>query len=155
MHLSTETPEGELSRIAREIVARAAAVVGLAGIALIHLLDSSSKFEETPYMGWMYIGLIGSCLAVAGLLVRANSREAWLGAIALAASAVIGFTLTRTTGLPQAGGDIGNWGEPLGLASLFVEGTVIALSGYALAALQPVRTLDRTSAVPRAPLPAR
>jgi hypothetical protein len=155
MNLPTETPEGALGRIAREIVARAAAVVGLAGIALIHLLDASSKFEETPYMGWMYVGLIVSCLAVAGLLVRANAREGWLGAIALAASAVVGFTLTRTTGLPQASGDIGNWSEPLGLASLFVEGVVIAISGYALAALRPVRALGRTSTPQRAPLPAR
>jgi hypothetical protein len=36
--------------------------------------------------------------------------------------------LSRTTGLPQANGDIGNWTEPLGLASLFVEGCVVALS---------------------------
>jgi hypothetical protein len=76
------------------------------------------------------------------------------GAAALAASAVVGFTLTRTTGLPQAGGDIGNWSEPLGLASLFVEGAVIAISGYALAAQRPVRALARTSAPQRAPPPA-
>jgi hypothetical protein len=155
MNLSTEAVAGELGRVAREIVARSAAVVGLAGIALIHLLDASSKFEETPYMGWMYIGLITSSLAVAGLLVRANSREAWLAAIALSTSAIAGFTLTRTTGLPQAGGDIGNWSEPLGLASLFVEGTVIVISGYALAAVHPVRTLGRRPALTRSPAPAR
>ena len=35
--------------------ARAVGVVGLAGIGLIHLLDAPGKFEETPYMGWMYV----------------------------------------------------------------------------------------------------
>jgi hypothetical protein len=30
--------------------------------------------------------------------------------------------------------DIGNWTEPLGLASLFVEGTLAALAGAVLAA---------------------
>ena len=58
------------------------------------------------------------------------------------ASAIIGFTLTRTVGLPQAHDDIGNWSEPLGLASLFVEGTLIAVAGYALTALRPVHALS-------------
>ena len=126
-----------------EIVARAVAAIGLAAVALIHLLDAIGKFHETPYMGWMYIGLILACLATAGALIRANLREAWLAALVLPASAAIGFTLTRTVGLPQAHGDIGNWSEPLGLASLFVEGALIALAGYALAALRPVRMLAR------------
>jgi hypothetical protein len=130
------TPGGEL-------VARATAVVGLAGIALIHLLDSIGKFQETPYMGWMYVGLMLSCLAAAAALVRANVREAWLAALLLPAAAIAGFTLTRTVGLPQASEDIGNWTEPLGLAALFVEGAVIAVAGYALAELRPVRALAR------------
>jgi hypothetical protein len=41
--------------------------------------------------------------------------------------------LSRSTGLPSSSADIGHWEEPLGLASLFVEGLVIMLSGYALA----------------------
>jgi hypothetical protein len=127
--------------LGRELVARAVAIVGLAGIALIHLLDSIGKFQETPYMGWMYVGLMLSCLAVAAALVRGNLREAWLAAIALPASAIAGFVLTRTVGLPQATGDVGNWSEPLGLAALFVEGAVIAVAGYALAAVRPVRAL--------------
>jgi hypothetical protein len=138
----------DLRRVASEIVARAAAVAGLAGIALIHLLDSLSKFQETPYMGWMYVGLMLSCLIAAGVLVRSNLREAWLAAIALPASAIMGFVLTRTTGLPQAHGDVGNWSEPLGLAALFVECAVIAVAAYALAALAPVRALRR-GALPR------
>ena len=127
----------------RELIARGVAVVGLAGVALIHLLDSLGKFQEAPYMGWMYVGLMLSCLAVAAALVRANAREAWLAALALPAAAIAGFTLTRTVGLPQASEDIGNWSEPLGLAALFVEGAVIAVAGYALAALRPLPLLAR------------
>src|SRR3954467_46890 len=70
-----------IEHAAREIVARAVAAVGLAGIALIHLLDGIGKFHETPYMGWMYVGLMLSCLAVAAALVRANLREAWLAGL--------------------------------------------------------------------------
>jgi|SRR3954469_4699733 len=132
-----------IEHAAREIVARAVAAVGLAGIALIHLLDGIGKFHETPYMGWMYIGLMGSCLAVAATLIRANLREAWLAAIVLPASAIVGYILTRTVGLPQAHGDVGNWSEPLGLAALFVEGAVIAVAAYGVAALRPAKLLAR------------
>ena len=142
MKSSIDSP-ADLGRTAREIVTRSVAAVGLAGIALIHLLDSLGKFQETPYMGWMYLGLMLSCLAVAAVLIHANLREAWLATLVLPASAIVGFTLTRTVGLPQAHGDIGNWSEPLGLAALFVEGALIALSAYALAALKPRRVLAR------------
>lgn len=129
--------------LGRELVARAAAVVGLAGVALIHLLDAIGKFQEAPYMGWMYVGLMLSCLAAAAVLMHANVREAWLAALVLPATAIAGFTLTRTIGLPQASEDIGNWSEPLGLAALFVEAVVIAVAAYALVTLAPVRALAR------------
>jgi hypothetical protein len=117
----------------RDGVARAVTAVGLAGIGVIHLLDAPGKFSETPYLAWMYVGLIAASLATAFALVRGSDRRAWAAAAALAAGAMIGYTLTRTTGLPQATGDIGNWSEPLGMASLFVEALVIAVSGSVLA----------------------
>jgi hypothetical protein len=66
-------------------------------------------------------------------------RAALLAAAGLALSAAIGYVLSRTTGLPNATGDIGNWTEPLGLASLFVEGCLVALAGYRLALLSSSR----------------
>jgi hypothetical protein len=124
----------DITGAVRDGAARAVAAVGLAGVALIHLLDAPGKFSETPYMGWMYVGLMAACLVVAADLVVRGSRLAWAGAVALPLSALVGFTLTRTVGLPQAHGDIGNWSEPLGLASLFVEGTLVAFSAVALIA---------------------
>ena len=47
------------------------------------------------------------------------------------------YILSRTTGLPNATGDIGNWSEPLGLASLFVEGAVIAVAAGAYTIVPP------------------
>ena len=41
--------------------------------------------------------------------------------------ALVGFVFSRTVGLPGGADDIGNWTEPLGLASLFVEGSLVAL----------------------------
>jgi hypothetical protein len=128
----------------RDGITRGVAVVGLAGVALIHLIDAPGKFTETPYIGWMYVGLIASCLAVAALLIRHGDRLAWTAALVLPALVLFGFVLSRTTGLPSAHGDVGNWGEPLGIASLFVEGALIALAGGVLAgqfAFVPNRSL--------------
>src|SRR3954454_9482408 len=103
MHPSIDSPAG----LAREIVARSVAVVGLAGIALIHLLDSLGKFQETPYMGWMYVALMVACLGVAATLLHRHARGAWLAAVVLPASAIVGFVLPRNVGLPQAHEDVG------------------------------------------------
>ena len=39
-------------------VPRAAAIVGLAGVALIHLLELQTKFQEVSYLGMGYVLLI-------------------------------------------------------------------------------------------------
>ena len=117
----------------RDGLTRTLAVVGLAGIALIHLLDAPGQFESAPYLGWLYVALILGCVAVAGALIRDNDPRVWAAAGALALSVIVGYTLSRTTGLPQDSGDIGNWTEPLGMASLFAEGSVVALSAIVLA----------------------
>jgi hypothetical protein len=78
---------------------------------------------------------IARTIAVAGTLIRASDARAWAAA-ALLLGALIGYTFTRTVDLPQAMGDIGNWTEPLGLASLFVEGSLVALACTMLAGLR-------------------
>lgn len=117
---------------ATEVLMRGGVALGLAAIALIHFLDLFSKFDETPYLGVAYLGLIATALVVAGRLVGGGGRRWWLAAGALAALAIAGYVLSRSVGLPASTVDIGNWEEPLGLASLFVEAVVAALSIYAL-----------------------
>jgi hypothetical protein len=108
---------------------RAIAAAGLVGIALIHVLDLNGKIHELPYVGWMFIGLIVSALVVTELLIRGDDVRAWLAAGALSAATMVGYAVSRTTGLPGDGdGDVGNWLEPLGLASLVVEGVVVLLA---------------------------
>ncbi len=134
-----------LETAVRDGVARAAAVVGLAGVGLIHLLDISGKFQETPYMAWMYVALIAGCVVTAGALLHGSDPRTWALAALLPLGAIVGYTLTRTVGLPQATDDIGNWGEPLGMASLFVEGLVVTLSGLVLR--ERARALARRPAI--------
>lgn len=116
----------------RHTTMRGIGFIGLLGIALIHLLDVLSKFHETPYLGAMYVALMVASIIVAFAILHFGSRLPWMAGAGLAASTLLGFILSRTTGLPSATGDIGNWSEPLGLASMFVEAAVIILCGYAL-----------------------
>ena len=103
-------------------------VVLVAASLVGDLVEVAAALAGTPYIGWMYIGLIVSAILLAGLLLRSSHARVWKGAALLAASVIGGYTLSRTTGLPGSTADIGNWGQSLGIASLFVEGSLIALS---------------------------
>lgn len=116
-----------------DTVLRAAGVFGLFGIALIHFLDIFGQFSDTPYIGVLYALLIAVCVGAAFALVVRGSRVVWAIAGLVATATIVGYVLSRSTGLPASTGDIGNWREPLGLASLFVEGGVVLLSAFALA----------------------
>jgi hypothetical protein len=113
-------------------VRRTVAALGLLGIALIHLLDLPAKFEEATYLAVGYIGLIVASLVVAEGLIRRGGKLIWTAAVLLSGAVIVGFVINRTVGLPGAMDDIGNWLEPLGVASLFVEGVVVLLSVSAL-----------------------
>jgi hypothetical protein len=119
----------------RDGIARAAGVIGLAGMALIHTIDAPSHFVGGPdtYLGLMYVALIVASLGLAGGLIVSGDRRLWAASGALALSVIVGFVLSRTSGLPGDPGDVGSWSEPLGMASLFVEGTLMMLSGVAFA----------------------
>lgn len=111
-----------------------ATIVGLAGIAAIHLMDLPGKFTETPYLGFAYVGMIGASVVLIERLVRKATPADYLAASLLASSVLIGFVVNRTIGMPGAMGDVGNWFEPLGFLSLFVEGFTIwqALAAFKL-----------------------
>ncbi len=123
---------GTATATAEGVLRRALTAVALLGIALIHVLDLPGKMQETPYLGVAYLGLIAGCVLVAEGLIRAENRQLWLAAGGLALATLVGFVINRTVGMPGATDDIGNWSEPLGIASLFVEGVVVLLAGLGL-----------------------
>lgn len=122
--------------VARGAVQRSLAAVGMSGIALIHLLDLPGKLEETPYLGVAYCGLIAMSMVLAGAFAHRESRRMWLAAGGLAAATFLGYCVNRIWGMPGAMDDVGNWLEPLGLASLFVEAGVVTLSAAAFRRLR-------------------
>jgi hypothetical protein len=118
-----------------EVFLRPAGFIGLLGVAMIHFVDLPKTWREKPLIGALFLALIMGCMLTAGLLVR-NPRRGWQAAGILGALALAGYAVSRTWGLPTSTNDIGNWTEPLGLAALFVEGTLVAMSIWATAALR-------------------
>ena len=133
------SPPFAVAEAVQEAAVRGTLAIGLAGIAVIHAVDSVGKWAETRYMFWMYMALIGVSVAVGAGVLFSRSRAAVAAAAGLSAAVLAGYVVNRTLGLPGAMEDIGNWTEPLGLASMVVEGLVVAV---ALAALvRPQRAL--------------
>lgn len=114
-----------------DAAARGVVAVGLMGVGLVHVLDGIGKYTETRYLFWMFMGLVVSCVAAAVAVLFTRSRVVFLGAAALMASALVGYVLSRTTGLPNASGDIGNWKEPIGVVNVFLEVATIAIAAPA------------------------
>jgi hypothetical protein len=133
--MAPNIPEGDHVQDARQLT-----IVGLAGIGLIHLLDSVGTFHETRWLFWAYVALMAGALVVAGALLHQPSAGWFAAAAALAGATLIGYVLSRTTGLPGSDDDIGNWTDPLGLASLWVEGAVVLTGAYGVAAQYAPRT---------------
>lgn len=104
---------------------RGATIVGLLSIALIHVLDLPGKWAETRYLGIGYVLVIAASLILAEIISTRNDKRAMYGSAALAIAVLAGYIINRTVGMPNATEDIGNWGEPLGLASLFVEAITV------------------------------
>ena len=120
-----------------DAVSRTAAIAGLAGIALIHVLQSPEAFEETLYLGLLFIGATVVAVALAAALTLGSDRGVWTATATLPALILLGYVLSRTTGLPDATNDVGEWDEPLGLASMVVESLVICVGGGVLATRVP------------------
>ena len=110
---------------------RATGVVALLAIGTIHFLQIVPTFQETPLLGLAYLALIAASVIVAAWLVVANDARAWAAAGLISAAVLVGYAFTRLVGTTFDNQDVGNWSCMLGLASLFVEAALLALSGYA------------------------
>jgi hypothetical protein len=113
-------------------------VFGLLGVALIHLLDLPGTIGPSPVQGTLYIALMVASLVTAFLFLHATSWTRWVLVAMIGVSPLGAYILTRTVGLPFDHADIGNWGDRLGVAALFVESVLILTAAYAL-------WLERTS----------
>lgn len=102
----------------------------LLGVAEIHFLDVFDKFDESAAQGWMFASLIVGCLVATLALVHRSTLLVWTLAALCGAAPIAGYIVSRSLGLAGVTDDIGNWKEPLGLASLSVEGSLLLVSIY-------------------------
>lgn len=112
---------------------RAIGVVALLAIGTIHFLQIVPTVQQTPLLGVGYVGLIAASVIVAAWLTVANDARAWAAAGLISAAVLVGYAFTRFVGTPFDNQDVGNWACMLGLASIFVETALLAVSGAALA----------------------
>jgi hypothetical protein len=138
--------------VADPTVLRATGVVALLGIGTIHFLQIVATIQETPLLGVGYVALIAASVAVAAWLVVANDVRAWAAAGLLSVAVLVGYAFTRLVGTTFDNQDVGNWSCMLGLGSIFVEVSLIGLSGSALALTRvkvPAPSIDIRSKPPR------
>jgi hypothetical protein len=109
--------------------ARAVGALALAALAVIHVVDLPGTLGPTPLVGIGYLGIIAAAILTGGVLIARPHWLAWAAAAAVAASAMIGYVLTRGLrgGFLGDHGDVGNWHCPLGIAALSVESVIILL----------------------------
>ncbi|HEX5617982.1 MAG TPA: hypothetical protein VFX51_06155 [Solirubrobacteraceae bacterium] len=130
------------------LVWRAVAGTGLVAIAALHIAAAGDEWGDTRGVFWLFMTLAGVCLAVAARLAIGLDRWARPVVLALALVPIAGYVVSRTTGLPDATDDVGDWGNTLGLAALAVEA---ALTWWCTTSA-PGTTVIRTGV--RAPRPA-
>jgi hypothetical protein len=121
-----------------DAVSRTVATAGLTGIALIHVLQLPDAFSETFYLGLLFVGAVVGAVLVAAALSRTSDHRVWNAACALGAVVLLGYLFSRTTGLPAATDDVGEWDEPLGLVSMVAESLVVCVSAVVLASRRSV-----------------
>lgn len=117
----------------QEGATRATIAAGLGGLAVIHAVDAVGKWSETRYVFWMFVAASAAALGAAGWTIFSRSRVALLASAAVAGSVLLAYIVNRTVGLPNATDDIGNWVEPLGLASMVIEAATVAVAAGAYA----------------------
>jgi len=118
---------------------RSAVILGLAGVAAVHVMDLPGKWTETPYLAFGYIGIIALTVFLVESLIREITKPAILASLGLALAVILGYVINRTVGMPGSTGDIGNWFEPLGLLSLFIEAF---LAWHAFSAYRAIRQAE-------------
>lgn len=127
----------------RSLPTRLLGAVLSAFVVAIHVIDQGglTGLKDPAYVGYLYYALeIAGAVAALLLLTRRAALWGWMVALGVAVGPLVGYIVTRSIGLPNYTDDIGNWAEPLGLASLAVEGLLLICAVAALAAARHARS---------------
>ncbi|HEU4792541.1 MAG TPA: hypothetical protein VFS96_02685 [Nitrolancea sp.] len=107
-----------------------AGITLIAATGLIHLIEAPEYFEFATYLGVAFLlNVVGALVAAVGIY-RNRIGWGWLLGLLVAAGAFVMYVVSRTIGLP--GLTETEWGEPIGILSLVVEGLFSVLAFYHL-----------------------
>jgi hypothetical protein len=98
---------------------------GLVAVAALHVAAAPDEWEDARVVFWLFIALAAVCLAVAAWPGLGRDRRSAAAVLTLALVPMVGYVVSRTTGLPGATDDIGDWANPPGLAALAVEAALV------------------------------
>ena len=114
------------------LLARGIVIVGLCGIAVVHLALLPDTWSMTPWLGAMFAVLVLAAAINAAALIHTDRTRIWQAAGLVALGPIGGYLLTRSIAVPFDRVDVGNWLQPSGLVALFIEASVLALCCYTL-----------------------
>jgi hypothetical protein len=137
---STTAADSRASAGGDEVV-RAVGILGLAAVAVVHLVQVSDTFDESSSLAVAFILLSVACLGLAVQLLRSATTAVWLAVAAINAAILLGYVFTRVSSTWFDDGDVGNWSETLGVASIVIEGLLVLLSVYAIVELSRAKSV--------------
>lgn len=112
---------GRPSRSPLRLIAAAGALTE----AISHVPLLMQGLSEAPYIGVGFLLLSVAGFLLGQLLITHDSIAVWASTLLVSALALVGYTLSRTTGLPQLHDYVGQWGYPLGVVSLVGEAMML------------------------------
>jgi hypothetical protein len=121
-------------------------IVLIALTGLLHLVETPEYMEEQRYIGVLFVvSVVGSAMALYG--IWRDQMWGWMLGMVVAGGAFVAYILSRTVGLPRFREN--SWSsflEPMGLASLLVEGAFVLIAARLLmSGPEPVREELRAS----------
>ena len=118
-----------------DAILRALGVVTLMGLALVHIVQLVPTFQTMQLLGVGYLLLIAGTVVVGARLITGAPTKAqlWAPVAILGVGAMVAYAFTRVVSTPLDNQDVGNWACTLGMAALFLEAALVALSAYAIA----------------------
>src|SRR5437588_2162858 len=94
----------------------------------IHFIDAPGSFGDATYKGLLFVANGIAAIVAAIGIYRGENSWGWGLGVLVAGGALVGYLISRTVGLPGLAPDV--WLEPLGILSLLVEVSFVALFAF-------------------------
>jgi hypothetical protein len=139
--IGAQTFDQPLDAKANMAVLRSTGIVTLMGIVVIHLVQLVPTMQAMPLLGVAYLSLIAGAVVVGARLVIGGrpQTQLWAPVALLGVAAIAGYVFTRLLSTPLDHQDVANWSCMLGVAALFVEAALVAMSLYAISMRRHIR----------------